>query len=173
MTVLNEIEDANAILKYVKKDKYVRKIFLLGHYQGGVIASILAGLYPDIVDGLILLSAASVLKEDAIKGQLMGYRYDSNHIPDQLKVFGLTVGVFYLGTAKKLPIYEIAKNYTGKVLIIDGDSDFVVLIKYAKEYDHIYQNSILKIVHNLGHDYLGNSTNLVGNLIINFLRKEN
>ena len=74
MTVLNEIEDANAILKYVKKDKYVRKIFLLGHSQGGVIASILAGLYPDIVDGLILLSAASVLKEDAIKGQLMGYR---------------------------------------------------------------------------------------------------
>ena len=52
MTVLNEIEDANAILKYVKKDKHVRKIFLLGHSQGGVIASILAGLYPDIVDGL-------------------------------------------------------------------------------------------------------------------------
>ena len=52
MTVLNEIEDANAILKYVKKDKHVRKIFLLGHSQGGVIVSILAGLYPDIVDGL-------------------------------------------------------------------------------------------------------------------------
>ena len=49
MTVLNEIEDANAILNYVKTDPHVRNIYLVGHSQGGVVASMLAGLYPDII----------------------------------------------------------------------------------------------------------------------------
>ena len=38
MTVLNEIEDANAILNYVKTDPHVRNIYLVGHSQGGVVA---------------------------------------------------------------------------------------------------------------------------------------
>ena len=49
MTVLNEIEDANAILNYVKTDPHVRNIYLVGHSQGGVVASMLAGLYPDLI----------------------------------------------------------------------------------------------------------------------------
>ena len=44
MTVLNEIEDANAILNYVKTDPHVRNIYLVGHSQGGVVASMLARL---------------------------------------------------------------------------------------------------------------------------------
>lgn len=49
MTVCNEIEDAKAILQYVRTDPHVRDIFLVGHSQGGVVASMLAGLYPDLI----------------------------------------------------------------------------------------------------------------------------
>lgn len=62
MTVLNEIEDANAILNYVKTDPHVRNIYLVGHSQGGVVASMLAGLYPDIIKKVVLLAPAATLK---------------------------------------------------------------------------------------------------------------
>ena len=65
MTVCNEIADAQAILEYVRTDPHVRNIFLVGHSQGGVVASMLAGLYPDIVKKVVLLAPAAQLKDDA------------------------------------------------------------------------------------------------------------
>ena len=67
MTVLNEIEDANAILNYVKTDPHVRNIYLVGHSQGGVVASMLAGLYPDLIKKVVLLAPATTLKSDALE----------------------------------------------------------------------------------------------------------
>ena len=84
MTVLNEIEDANAILNYVRTDPHVRNIYLVGHSQGGVIASMLAGLYPDIIKKVVLLAPAATLKTDALKGSTQGVTYNPNHIPDRL-----------------------------------------------------------------------------------------
>lgn len=47
MTVLNEIGDAKAILDYARQIDGVEKIYLLGHSQGGVVASMIAGYYPE------------------------------------------------------------------------------------------------------------------------------
>lgn len=73
MTVWNEIEDANAILSYVKSDPHVNHIYLVGHSQGGVVASMLAGLYPDLIKKLVLLAPAACLKDDALKEILEEY----------------------------------------------------------------------------------------------------
>ena len=43
MTVPNEIEDAKKVVTYVKNLPYVEKIALVGHSQGGVVASMTAG----------------------------------------------------------------------------------------------------------------------------------
>ena len=48
MTVLNEIADAKVILDYAKSLEHVRNIFLFGHSQGGVVASMIAGYYPEV-----------------------------------------------------------------------------------------------------------------------------
>ena len=72
MTVCNEIADGKAILDYVRTDPHVRDIFLVGHSQGGVVASMLAGLYPDVVKKVVLLAPAAQLKDEAIlRAQLM------------------------------------------------------------------------------------------------------
>ena len=47
MTIANEIEDARAVLQYVKTLPYVSKIAFAGHSQGGVIAGMLAGFFRD------------------------------------------------------------------------------------------------------------------------------
>ncbi len=78
MDVLREILDAIAILQYVRSLPYITDIYLLGHSQGGVIAGMLAGLYPDIVKKLILLAPAATLKTDAQKGVCMGTFYDES-----------------------------------------------------------------------------------------------
>lgn len=57
MNVLNEIEDAIAILEYVRKLDFVTEIYVIGHSQGGVVAGMLAGYYPDVIHKLVLLAS--------------------------------------------------------------------------------------------------------------------
>lgn len=154
MTVLNEIGDAKAILDYARTITGVRHIYLLGHSQGGVVASILAGYYPDIIDKLILMSPAATLKDDAKKGNLQGNKYDPEHIPDTVHFSDdKTVGGFYLRTNKSLPIYEIAKLYTGPVCLIHGTEDKIVNEIASERYSDTYANSELHLVLNADHTY--------------------
>ncbi len=45
MTIAKELEDAQAIINYARSLSYVSSIALLGHSQGGVIASMTAGIH--------------------------------------------------------------------------------------------------------------------------------
>ena len=56
MTILNELADANAVLDFARQLKGVRNIYLLGHSQGGVIASLMAAYYPEVIAKLVLMS---------------------------------------------------------------------------------------------------------------------
>ncbi len=154
MTVLNEIADGSAILTFTRNLPHVRKIYLIGHSQGGVVASMLAGYYPEYISKLALLAPAATLKEDAQKGDLQGTAYNPNQIPDTLPIKkGLMVGGFYLRTAQTLPIYEVAKQYTGPVCLIHGDADTVVNKKASERYHQVYQNSELHIVEGGSHRF--------------------
>lgn len=153
MTVLNEIADANAILNYVRTDPHVRNIFLIGHSQGGVVASMLAGLYPDVIKKVVLLAPAAQLKDDALNGDTQGAIYNPNHIPATVPFRSKKIGGFYLRTAQVLPIYEVASLYTGPVCVIVGDHDEVVDPKYAKKYDQTYENSQLHIINGADHSF--------------------
>ncbi|MCD8329368.1 MAG: alpha/beta hydrolase [Lachnospiraceae bacterium] len=153
MTVLNEIGDANAILEYVKKIPQVRRIYVLGHSQGGVIASILAGYYPDVIDKLVLMAPAATLKDDALKGTIMGLTYDPHAVPDQIDVRGEEIGGFYFRTGQTLPIYEWASHYEGPVCILHGDADAVVDCSAAKKFDAGYKNSELHLLPGGNHSF--------------------
>lgn len=154
MTVLNEIGDGKEILDYARQIVGVQKIYLLGHSQGGVIASMLAGYYPEYIDKLALLAPAATLKDDALKGDTQGYTYDPKHIPDELAIKkGLTLGGFYLRTAQTLPIYEVAKEYHGPVCLIHGLKDTVVNNIASKRYDDVYTNDELHLLSDADHGF--------------------
>lgn len=87
MDLFRKLTDAIAILRYVCALPYVTDIYLLGHSMGGVVAGMLAGLYPDVVKKLILLAPAATLKTDAMQGTCMGTKYDTWHIPDTLLLY--------------------------------------------------------------------------------------
>lgn len=154
MTVLNEIGDAKAILDYARQIAGVGKIYLLGHSQGGVIASMIAGYYPEKIAKLVLLAPAATLKDDALKGDTQGFTYDPNNIPDQLPIKkGLTLGGFYLRTAQTLPIYEVAQQYHGPVCLVHGLKDTVVNKIASTRYDDVYSNDTLHLLADADHGF--------------------
>lgn len=173
MTVLNEIEDANAILNYVKTDPHVRNIYLVGHSQGGVVASMLAGLYPDLIKKVVLLAPAATLKSDALEGNTQGVTYNPDHIPDRLPFKDLTLGGFYLRIAQQLPIYEVSAQFTKPVCLIHGTDDTVVSPNASKKYDQIYQNSTLHLIEGADHCFSDSYQKNAVNLTTDFLQNNN
>lgn len=152
MTVLNEIADAQAVLTAVQMRLAPKRIDLLGHSQGGVVASMLAGYNADLIHKLVLMAPAATLKDDALAGHTRGLVYDPQHIPAQLPLGqGKTLGGFYLRTAQLLPIYETAQNFTGPVCLIHGDADKIVAYSASQRYDAVYPHSTLHLLPGASH----------------------
>lgn len=161
MTVPNEIEDAKKVYDYAAKLPHVTSISLAGHSQGGVVASMTAGLLgTDKVKSLALMAPAAVLREDAIRGDCQGSRYDANNVPETIPIKkGLTLGRNYVLTAQVLPIYETAVRYQGPAFMIHGTGDVIVPYTYSQRYQRIYFQGQLKLVpgedHGFTHDRQG------------------
>ncbi|HJF86379.1 MAG TPA: alpha/beta fold hydrolase [Companilactobacillus farciminis] len=171
MTVLNEIADGKAILDYARSLDGVENIYLLGHSQGGVVASMLAGYYPEKIAKLALLAPAATLKDDALKGDTQGYTYDPKNIPDTLPIKkGLILGGFYLRTAQTLPIYEVASQYHGPVCLVHGLKDTVVNNIASKRYDDCYTNDKLHLLADADHGFeINNSRQEVLDIATKFM----
>lgn len=150
MTVLNELDDARAILRFVRQQPGVQRIMLVGMSQGGVVASMLAGYYHDEVDKVVLMYPAATLKEDAQHGEMQGLHYDPQQIP-AVQVWhsdhgDFSVGDFYFRTAQTLPIYEVAKQYRGPVLLMHGDADPIVPRSASERYLSGYQHAEYHVI---------------------------
>lgn len=156
MNILNEIEDAIAVLSYIRSLDFVTEIYVAGHSMGGVVAGMLAGYYPDVIKRLALMAPAATLKDDALKGVCMDAVYDTKRIPDTVCVGGThRVGGHYFRIAKLLPIYEVTGCYEGPSLIIHGIHDAVVDVSAAKRYHECLKNSTLKLMEGIDHGFQG------------------
>lgn len=172
MNIFNEINDAIAVLEYVKGQSYTESIYLIGHSQGGVVAGMTAGLYPDIVKKLVLLAPAASLKTDAQQGRCFHNIYDTNNIPDAINVDGIhNVGGHYFRIAKNLPIYEITKNFTNPTLAICGLRDAVVSRQAIQQYKKELTNCRTEYM-DVDHGLNGNETARMIELIAEFLSTE-
>ncbi len=137
MTVPNELEDAAAFLQYALHREDVTSVSVLGHSQGGVVAGLLAGCYPDAVRSLALLAPAASLKTDAQQGRCMAAAYDPQHVPETVDIGGgHHVGGLYFRLARMLPIYEVAAQFAGRAMAVLPGRDAVVshegIARYAQ-----------------------------------------
>lgn len=171
MTVPNEIEDAKAVFHYVRALPWVRNIYLVGHSQGGVVASMTAGeLGTDSIQGVVLLAPAAVLREDAIRGNTMGMSFDPLDPPEKVKMFnGLYLGGDYIRTAFSLPIYETAAKYQGNAMMIHGNADHVVPYTYSERYHAIWPKSKLSILEHFDHGFSQNQQK-VAEMVAEYLK---
>ena len=160
MTVPNEIEDAMHVYDYVSKLPGVTSVSLTGHSQGGVVASMTAGILgTQKIKSLALMAPAAVLRDDCIRGNLFGTKFDSLNQPTEIDVLDAKVGANYVRTGRDLPIYETASQYQGPAYMLHGTGDVVVPYTYSLRYQRIYFNGSVELIpgedHVFGHDTAG------------------
>jgi pimeloyl-ACP methyl ester carboxylesterase/peroxiredoxin len=171
MTVPNEIEDALKVYEYVKSLPYVSTVMMVGHSQGGVVASMAAGKLGDKISKVVLLAPAAVLRDDAIRGNTMVARYDPLDPPEYVTLWdGLKLGREYIKTAFTLPIYETAAGYHGAACIIHGTGDRVVPYTYGERYHDLWKGSEFYLLDGFDHGFSQNVYRVV-DLTTKFLIK--
>jgi pimeloyl-ACP methyl ester carboxylesterase len=170
MTVLSELLDGMAIIDFARAKMNAKHICLVGHSQGGVVASMLAGYYRDIIERLVLMAPAATLKEDALAGECQGTRYDPHHIPLAVPVHGQNVSGQYFRTAQLLPIYETAQHFAGPSLLIHGRDDQVVSPAASQKYNVILPNSELHLIEGEGHLLNGPREGAILKMVAAFLQ---
>jgi acetyl esterase/lipase len=102
-----------AIWEYAKSLPYVTQIGLLGHSQGGVIASMTAGRLAAaggrVPTGVVLLAPGSVIKQACQGGKFFNARFDPADPPEYIRCWGtMKLGREYLLTTQQLDIYGTA-----------------------------------------------------------------
>lgn len=179
MTVPNEIQDAKKVVEYVRDLRYVSDLAIVGHSQGGVVASMTAGqlseeLGEPAFKAVALMAPAAVLRDDAIRGSTMGKSYDPFDPGEYVELWGgLKLGGNYIRTAFTLPIYETAAKYQGPALIVHGTADRVVPYTYGERFHQIWPNSQLVIQDYFDHGFSQNiysSTDIVAEYLIKHLK---
>lgn len=160
MTVQNELEDARRVVAYALEQPWVTDVSLVGHSQGGVVSSMLAGQLGHGIRAVALCAPAAVLREDALRGELMGTTYDPQNIPEYVEIFGgKRVGRAYFEEAQTLPIYETAARYDGPVIILHGTADRIVPYTFGERYRREYKNGELVLMPGVDHMFGGEQNN--------------
>ena len=156
-TVPNEIEDALKVYEYVRDLRYVSTVSVLGHSQGGVVASMVAGKLGAEIKAAVLMAPAAVLRDDAIRGSTFGSSYDPLNLQgDYIELMGgrQKLGTEYIRTAFSLPIYKTAANYKGALCVIHGTGDKVVPYTYGERYTEQSNNAELYILPGEDHGFM-------------------
>lgn len=175
MTVPNEIEDAKKVVEYVRDLRYVSDLAIVGHSQGGVVASMTAGeLGTDAFRAVVLMAPAAVLRDDAIRGSTMGKMYDPFDPGEYVELWGgMKLGGKYIRTAFSLPIYETAAKYQGPALIVHGTGDRVVPYTYGERYHQIWPKSELVLQEYYDHGFsqdIYRTTDIVADYLVRMLK---
>lgn len=178
MTIENEIADAIAIWHYASSLPYVSRIGMLGHSQGGLVASMTAGRIATMpattkpLYALVLIAPATVLKNACQNGKLFDARFDPVNPPEYVKCFGLMkLGREYLLTTQQLDIYGTAQSYQGPVLILHGENDRLVPLWCSQQYLTTYPNAPqLTIVEGENHR-ISRKTKKVATLVTQFFKQ--
>ncbi len=121
----------------------------------------------------VLLSAAAVLRDDALRGMTHGGHFDPWHLYDNTYPVsgGHSIGRPYIQSAMTLPIYETAAKFTGPALVISGMADVVVPYTYAERYHRVLKDSTLQLIPGENHTYNFSPEYVIG-IVTDWLKKQ-
>ena len=179
MTIEKEIADALAMWDYACSLPYVNRIGLLGHSQGGVVASMAAGRIEsrESVDkplyGVALLAPASVLKNACRHGGLFDAKFNPADPPEYVRCFKMMkLGREYLLSTQQLDIYGTAQAYKGPVRIIHGKEDNLVPMWCSEDFKRTYGDAAELLVVEGENHRISKKTKRVAELVAEFFSQQ-
>lgn len=152
-TLYKWISNAMALIDYAAKLDFASGLYLCGHSQGGLTAMLTAPMESDRIRGVIALSPACMIPADAREGRLLGLPFDPEHVPDYLAWSDRKLDGSYIRVAQSIRVEEAIDRYEGPVLIVHGDQDNAVPVKYGMEAAQRYRNCELIIISGDDHCY--------------------
>ena len=153
-TLFKWMTNAMAAVDYARTLDFVTDVYLCGHSQGGLTVMLTAALKHDQIKGIIPMSPAVTIPENARQGDLLGVGFDPNRIPENLSSpRGWVLSGNYCRVAQTIRVEEAIDRYTGPVLIVHGDEDETIPVQCAAAAAERYHNAQLAIVHGDTHCY--------------------
>ena len=152
MSVLTEAEDLNVIIDHFKADERFDRIFLWGASQGGFVSSYVAAHRPQDVAAMVLEFPAFVLQDDA-----KARANPDGTFPETDSVMGIRIGRIYGEDAVSFDIYDVIGGYSGDVLILHGDRDGIVPLRYSQRALEVYPSAELVVMEEQNHGYMGHA----------------
>lgn len=161
-TILNETDDLDSILCYVRKLEWVdtARISILGHSQGGIITGLLAarkGSDPakgGIHSIVLLASGGDLIKESVATGSFLGAKFNPQDPIDSVTLKpGFSLGPEYLKAAYATDVIATTAKYDGPVCLIHGDHDPIVPVSMSRRYKEAIPSAELLIFDALTHSF--------------------
>lgn len=150
MSVLTEAQDLNAIIDHFSADDRFNKVMLWGASQGGFVSSYVAAKRPQDVAAMVLEFPAFVLQDDA-----KARANPDGAFPETDSVMGIQIGSIYGEDATSFDIYDVIGAYTGDVLILHGDRDGIVPLRYSQRALEVYPSAELVVMEGQNHGFMG------------------
>ena len=152
MSIMTEVSDIEAILDASSQWEFVDpdQIVLLGTSQGGAASAIAAARHKDEIAGAILLYPA-FLMHDEIHRQFASL----DDVPDSFFFRWITLGRVYAEDIWDYDVYDEIKNYDKKVLLMHGDEDDIVPIRYSERASEVYPDADYYVIPGAGHGFYG------------------
>lgn len=146
MTFEKEILDASFMIERFRKG--YKKLILLGHSQGGLVANYLASLF---CPAKVILLAPAFNIYDCVKNKMFfGKPIEEGK---DLHLWNMTFTKEYFLDISDESYYNL--NPFTKVIIIHGSEDILVPISYSINLKEKYSNVSLRIIPNSDHEFIG------------------
>lgn len=135
----------------------IDRVYLYGESQGGFVAALTASEIPSSIAGMFLVYPAFSIVDQWLA-------MDPDEMTEPFEFMGsMTLSKTFYDGVPRYDVYERIKNFTGHVMIYQGDKDPVVGLDYAKRADEAFPDSELIVVEGAGHGFGGKDRELVKN----------
>ena len=152
MSVLTEAADLDAVIDYFRKEERISEILLWGASQGGFVSAYVSARRPGDIKAVVLEFPAIVLQDDSEKRRL-----PDGSFPETSSIMGARISRKYDEDATSFNLYDLLPAYTGPVLILHGDRDPIVPLRYSEKAAGTYSNARLIVLPGQGHGFTGTS----------------